>query len=104
MQKVIFSLIVGFVISLVVPKTTLAQVVIQGIKNKPKVIVVKPKKQERNHIWVASYWKWSKKYHKYVWIKWHWEHKKRGHVWVAGYWKVIPGGHIWVVGRWKTRV
>ena len=57
MKKVIFSLMVGFVISLVVPKTTSAQVVVKVIPNKLKVIVVKPKKQKRNYIWVAGRWK-----------------------------------------------
>ena len=104
MKKVIFSLIVAFVISLVVPKTASTQVVVKVNPNRSKVIVVKPKNQKRNHIWVVGHWKWSKKYHKYVWIKGCWEHKKRGRVWVAGHWRVTPAGHIWVAGRWKRRV
>ena len=85
MKKIIFSTLIFFMIS----SSTYAQKIVlkrnnkkivKVIPNKPKVIIVKPNKIKRNHIWIRGRWKWSVRKSKYVWEKGHRKRYKRNHV------------------------
>ena len=107
MKKIIFSTLMFLMISST--STTAQKIVVKHknkkvvkvIPNKPKVIIVKPNKIKRNHIWIRGHWKWSVRKSKYVWVKGRWKRNKRHHVWIPGKWKAVPSGHIWIKGHWK---
>lgn len=67
---------------------------------RPKVIVKRPNRIRKNHIWVEGHWMWSNFYGDYIWIKGKWIRKRRGHHWVSGFWEISLGGFIWVDGYW----
>ena len=80
-----------------------SQVVVKVRPNKPTVVVAKPAKHKKGHVWVEGHWRYDKKAGKYVWVKGHWKKARPGHVWVPGHWKEVPGGHEWVPGHWKHK-
>jgi len=45
--------------------------------SRPKILVVKPNKIRKNHVWIKGHWKWSFRKHRYVWVKGHWKRKKK---------------------------
>lgn len=67
---------------------------------KPHVIVKRPKRIRKNHIWIEGHWKWSEFYREYIWKKGQWIRKRSGHYWVSGFWEVSFNGFIWVEGYW----
>tara|TARA_B110000444_G_C18487501_1_gene431988 strand:+ start:22 stop:441 length:420 start_codon:yes stop_codon:yes gene_type:complete len=68
--------------------------------NRPNVIVNRPNRIRRNHIWVEGHWMWSDFYGDYIWIKGKWMRQRIGHHWVSGFWEISLGGFIWVNGYW----
>lgn len=95
-------LVVGVIIAMVASvSVTNAQVVVTVKPKRPTVVIVKPNKVKRGHIWVDGHWRWNKKTKSYAWIKARWVKKKRGLVWVHGQWKKVPKGWVWVEGHWR---
>ena len=68
--------------------------------NRPNVIVNRPNRTRRNHIWVEGHWMWSDFYRDYIWVKGKWVRQRRGHYWVSGFWEISLDGFIWVEGYW----
>ncbi|MDC0249674.1 hypothetical protein OAK24_02240 [Flavobacteriales bacterium] len=68
--------------------------------NRPNVVVNRPNRIRRNHIWVEGHWKWSGFYGEYIWIKGRWIRQRKGYHWVSGFWEISLGGFIWVDGYW----
>lgn len=99
MKKLI--LIVGlFFLGIFIPDGQ-SQVVVKVRPARPKVIVKKPARAKRNHVWVDGHWVYNKRQGKYVWRKGHYMKKRPGKVWVKGHWKKVPGGEKWVPGHWR---
>ena len=67
---------------------------------RPLVIVNRPNRIRKNHIWVEGHWKWSDFYREYIWIKGQWMRERSGYYWVSGFWEVSLNGFIWVEGYW----
>lgn len=78
-----------------------SQIVVKVKPARPKVIVKKPGKAKRGHVWREGHWVYSKKQAKYVWRKGHWVKARPGKVWVKGHWKKKPNGQVWVPGHWR---
>jgi len=68
--------------------------------NRPDVIVKRPNRTRRNHIWMEGHWMWSDFYGEYIWINGKWVRQRRGHYWVSGFWEISLDGFIWVEGYW----
>lgn len=82
---------------------TQAQIVVKVRPSRPAVVIAKPAKANRGHVWIDGHWVWNKKCACYRWKKGHWVKARRGHAYVPGHWKSVNGGHKWVPGHWKRR-
>lgn len=100
MMKKIIMLTALFLLGLFLPEAQ-SQVVVKVRPARPAVIVKKPNRAKRGHVWREGHWVYNKRQGKYVWRKGHWTKKRPGKVWVAGHWKKTPGGEKWVPGHWR---
>lgn len=91
----------AFLVCLLGSNISQAQIVVKVKPAKPKVLVIKPAKAKKGHVWRNGHWQWNKSAKKYVWVKGHWAKVKLGHAWVPGHWKSTSAGHNWVPGHWK---
>lgn len=78
-----------------------SQVVVKVRPARPAVVLKKPAKAKRGHVWREGHWVYNQRQGKYVWKKGGWVKNRRGKVWVAGHWKKVPGGEQWVPGHWR---
>ena len=99
MKKTIFITAIFFC-GLILPEAK-SQVVVKVRPARPAVIVKKPAKAKRGHVWREGHWVYNGRKGRYVWRKGHWVKKRPGKVWVKGHWKKVPGGQRWVPGHWK---
>ncbi len=77
-----------------------AQIVVVKKPVRKKVVVVKPAKPGKNHVWIGGRWVVSGG--KYVWTKGKWSRKKPGKNWVPGHWKKVQAGWKWIPGHWRV--
>ena len=69
-------------------------------KAPPRPIVEKrPKRPNKNAMWIPGHWQWRGG--KHVWVSGHWDKKPRGEAWVPGKWVKKPRGWVWVPGHWR---
>ena len=92
----IFGLLLAFNLGTV--DTAEAQVVVKVRPARPKVIVKKPARARKGHVWVNGHWKANGR--NYVWVKGHWVQKRRGYRYTPGRWVTVRGGHKWKPGVW----
>ena len=78
------------------------QVVVRVKPAPKKVVVVKPVRKRKNHIWVNGHWKWHRRSNTYVWVEGHWLKKTRGYAYVPGRWEQVRGGYKWIPGHWAA--
>ncbi len=94
---VLVSLLSVFMISSVAH----AQVIVSVRPIPSKVVIVKPVKARRGHIWVSGHWKWHNRRNSYIWIEGRWMKNRAHHRYVAGHWVTVGRrGHKWVPGYW----
>ena len=104
MKKIIFSALMFMMIACMSAHAQKIVVkhnnkkVVKAKPVKPKVIIVKPIKVKRNHVWIKGHWKWSDRKSKYVWVKGYWKRKKRHHIWIPGKWATVADEYIWIQG------
>ena len=94
----IFGLLLAFNFGSI--DTADAQVVVNVRPARPKVIVKRPARAKRGHIWIDGHWKANRAGTGYVWVKGHWARARRGYRYVPGKWVVVKGGHRWKPGVW----
>jgi len=99
MKKVIFISAL-FLFGIFIPDAK-SQIVVKVRPARPAVVVKKPVKARRGHVWREGHWVYSNKKGKYIWRKGQWVKKRPGKVWVKGHWKLVPGGQRWVPGHWR---
>jgi len=61
-----------------------AQVIVKVRPQRPKTVIIKPTKTNRNKVWKAGDWKWSRRTNSYYYIKGHWARRRGANVWVEG--------------------
>lgn len=87
--------------SLISIENASSQVLVKVKPVRPAVVVVKPAKARKNHIWIDGHWAYSHKLNRYVWIDAKWVKRPRGKAkWVPGHWNKVPGGWKYVPGHW----
>ncbi len=79
-----------------------AQVIVRVKPVRKKVVVVKPVKKRRNHVWVTGHWKWNKRTNAYVWTDGYWVRKRKNFAYIPGHWKHVRGGYKWIPGHWTA--
>lgn len=94
-KSILFTVVLLFTLSSFLP----AQLVVVKKPIHPKVVVVKPAKPGKKHVWIDGHWK--VKGNKYVWVKGRWAKKRLDKIWVKGQWERKRSGWIWVGGYWK---
>ena len=99
MKKVIFISAL-FLFGIFIPDAK-SQIVVKVRPARPAVVVKKPVKVRRGHVWREGHWVYSNKKGKYIWRKGQWVKKRPGKVRVKGHWKSVPGGQRWVPGHWR---
>jgi hypothetical protein len=78
-----------------------SQVIVKVKPVRPSVIVAKPAKARKNHVWIEGHWAYSHKLDRYVWVKGRWAKRPRNNArWIPGHWKKAPGGWKFVPGHW----
>lgn len=78
-----------------------SQVIVKVRPNRPALVVKKPARAKRGHVWRDGHWVYNNKQGKYVWRKGTWVKSRPGKVWVKGHWKTVPSGQKWIPGHWR---
>ena len=60
---------------------------------------VRPKRPNKNAVWVPGHWQWNGR--KHVWKAGHWDKRPGGKTWAPGHWQKKPRGWVWAPGRWR---
>lgn len=60
---------------------------------------VRPKKPDKNAVWIPGHWQWNGR--EYVWEAGHWETRPGGKDWIPGHWEKRHRGWVWVQGHWR---
>ena len=98
-MRQIVRYIAAIIIILFMAETSPAQIIVKVKPARPKIVIAKPAKTKKGHVWIAGHWTVKNK--KYIWAKGHWRKVKRNHSWIAGHWKKVRGGWVWMPGHWK---